>query len=362
MNSTAKLAKFTFDKLVIPVIQAPMAGGYNTPALCAAVANAGGVGSFGFAYSSPEYIDTTLAATSLLTDGPINANFFIFKHVDPPTAEEQQSAIDSLRHKLGNYVTDIDLKVPQKPPYFPDLHLQLEPIWKRVPSILTFHFGIPPIEVMEKAKVLNIAVGITATCLQEALEISAAGADFIVAQGIEAGGHRGNFDADAADQNLCVDDLVKSIASHTHLPIVAAGGIMNGGDIYAKLKLGAASVQMGTAFLCTTEAGTSSLHRKYILQEQFRGTAFTRAFSGRRAQGIENTFIRSMKDQPYLQFPIQNALTGPIRQRAVADNNGEYQAFWAGQAYAKTRVTSAKDLMSVLSDELAVAAGTARLD
>jgi nitronate monooxygenase len=229
---------------------------------------------------------------------------------------------------------------------------QLEPIWKARPAILSFHFGLPPDGVIAKAHALGIAVGISATSLAEALSIVSAHADFIVAQGIEAGGHRGQFDLQIKDEALSTLELTAQLAKHCRIPIVAAGGIMNGAHIQNTLAKGAQAVQMGTAFLCCDESGTPPSYRHYLLHKQERPTTLTKAFSGRLARGLENTFTRTMQDQTTLPFPIQNTVTGPLRQWAVAQNDAEYQSLWAGTAYAQVRSMTTKELMQQLRNEI----------
>jgi len=340
---------FDFSQLQIPVIQAPMAGGVNTPQLAAAVSNAGGVGSFGFAYSTPQKIREDLAATKAMTNGPINANFFIFSPVELPDHALQRMVVAALE---ALPVRDhLSIAIPQAP-FFPDLDKQLEPIWDQRPAILSFHFGIPPGRVIDQAHALGISVGITATCLKEAIAIQRAGADFIVSQGIEAGGHRGIFEPNANDEQISAVALAELLAKHCSIPIVAAGGIMSGGDIRAVLAAGAKAAQMGTAFLCCDESGTPPAHRDYLLNRQDRPTVLTKSFSGRAARGIENTFIRRMAGQPTLPFPIQNTMTAPLRQWAGKTGDGEYQSLWAGQAYARSRPMRAGEFMDLLNAEL----------
>jgi nitronate monooxygenase len=340
---------FNFTQLALPLIQAPMAGGITTPQLVAAVANHGGVGSFGFAYSTPEKIHTDLVAAQSLTNGPINANFFVFSPVRLPGDQMQTNAVQAL-HAL-----DVDgvqsLTIPAEP-FYPNLMEQLEPIWKARPAILSFHFGLPPDGVIAKAHALGIVVSISATSLTEALAIESAHADFIVAQGIEAGGHRGQFDLQAKDEGLSTLELTAQLAKYCRIPIVAAGGIMNGAHIKNALSKGARAVQMGTAFLCCDESGTPPSYRHYLLHKQDRSTTLTKAFSGRIARGIENTFTRTMQEKTTLPFPIQNTLTGPLRQWASAQNDAEYQSLWAGTAYAEVRSMSTKDLMQQLRNEI----------
>jgi len=341
---------FNFKQLNVPVILAPMAGGVCTPAFVAAVANAGGVGSFGFAYSSPEKISADLVAAKALTDGPLNANFFVFSPVDLPSPEVQTASI--LAIECLPIDKDFDVAVPESP-FFPTLAQQIEPIWEHRPAILTFHLGIPSASIIEKAHALGISVGITATNIEEALAIEKAGADFIVAQGIEAGGHRGTFEPNAQqDQRLTAIELTRVLASQCTKPIVAAGAIMNGSDIARAMAAGATATQLGTAFLCCDESGASKAHQDFLMNQSHRGSALTKAFSGRLARAIENDFVRSMADQTTLPFPIQNLLTTSLRQWATQTNNGEYQSLWAGTAYASIRKMSAQALMDTLRQEL----------
>lgn len=344
---------FNFKHLTLPIIQAPMAGGVCTPELVAAVANAGGVGSFGFAYSTPRKIAEDLAAARALTTGPINANFFVFAPVTLPDSDVCDRAITALKNlPIASEAFATEPQIPGTP-FFPDLNEQLAPVWEHKPEVLTFHFGIPDSSVVEQAHALGIAVGLTATCVTDALTIQAAGADFIVAQGIEAGGHRGIFEVDTADEQLTTLALTMQLSMHCTIPIVSAGGIMDGTDIRAAINAGAAAVQLGTAFLCCDESGASAAHKHYLINEHKRSSVITRAFSGRPARGIDNAYIKHMKDQAILPFPIQNTLTGPMRKWATDTNNGEYQSLWAGTEYHRSRAMPAAKLMQTLSGEMA---------
>ena len=342
----------SFPALACPIVLAPMAGGPNTPALAAAVGNAGGLGSFGFAYSTPDRIATELAAARALTAGPLNANFFVFRPVAPPPPDEAARAVAALEALPA--AAGLRLAVPV-PPFFPDLAPQLEPVWRLRPEVLTFHFGLPPRGVIERAHALGISVGVTATRATEARAIAAAGADFIVAQGSEAGGHCGVFVQGEPGDWLPVRELVRSLQRVTDLPLVAAGGLMSGADIRAVLDAGAEAAQLGTAFLATTESGASAAHRRYLLAEHGRGTVLTRAFSGRYARGIRNAFTDRMAGAHQLAFPLQNTLTAALRKAAVERDDGEYQSLWAGAHYARCRTGSARELVRRLVAELEAA-------
>ncbi len=343
---------FSFSKLGLPIIQAPMAGGINNPRLASEVSNAGGVGSFGFAYSTPQKISEDLAATRALTNGPINANFFVFSPVDLPAQAVLQKALEALKNLplAGEY----SLTIPQAP-FYPDLDEQLKPVWEHCPDLLTFHFGVPSLGIMARARSLGIAVGITATSLKEAKAVEQAGADFIVAQGIEAGGHRGVFNPNEADEKLTVIELTRQLVRACSIPLVAAGAIMNGADIANALKAGAVAAQLGTAFLCCDESGATLAHKEFLLNDHSRGSVLTKAFSGRPARGIDNEFIRLMEGKMVLPFPIQNTMTATLRQLGGKTNNGEYQSLWAGQDYSRSRQLSTKNLMLALKEELLIA-------
>ena len=176
-----------------------------------------------------------------------------------------------------------------------------------------------------------------------------------MAQGIEAGGHRGIFNPDGEDEKLSAMDLTKQLVKECSIPVVTAGAIMDGADIANALKAGAVAAQLGTAFLCCVESTASPAHKEYLLKHHSRGSVFTTGFSGRPARGIDNEFIQLMGGKIVLPFPIQNMMTASLRQLAGRTNNGEYQSLWAGQDYSRTRKLSAKSLMLMLKEELFIA-------
>lgn len=349
------LDMFQFSNLAIPIVQAPMAGGINLPELVAGVSNAGGLGSFGFAYSSPEKIQADLqAAKALMKVVPksrMHANFFVFQEPVLPPLSDCDRALKDLNEVLSTL--GISAELP-KQPFIPNLDAMLEPIWIERPEVLSFHFGIPSHAVIEKAHALGITVGVTATSLEEALEIQSAGADFIVAQGIEAGGHRGTFQTDqieSSDQKKTLKDLMADLKEHISLPLIAAGGIMNGQDMSQAIRWGAVAVQMGTAFLVAHESGASPAHKRLIFNHHDKKTVFTKAFSGRWAQGIQNKFTDLMQGSQFLPFPIQNTMTASMRRWAVDNDQADYQSLWVGQSFAKSRAMPVHELMTLLNQE-----------
>ena len=334
----------------LPIFQAPMAGGITTPELVSAVSNSGAVGSFGFAYSSKKKIDEDLTEVRKLSGNPVNANFFIFPKeitISPKHFVNANKNLNKLPLFRNNPSTDLpSVNVPV-------LEQQLEPIWLHKPEYLTFHFGLPPKHVLKKAHSLGIKVGVTATCENDANKIQTFGADFIVAQGIEAGGHRGTFNkSNKGDEKLCISELLRVLKKNIKIPIICAGGIMDGGDIASVLNEGAVAVQMGTAFLCCDEAGTNSTYKNYILEKKERRTVYTRGFSGRWARCLENEFISLMHGKSVLPFPLQFNLTTRLRNFAEDTRNGEYQAFYAGENFQKTRALPAAKLINRLAQEM----------
>ena len=350
---------FTFDQLRIPIIQAPMAGGPSTPALAAAAIRAGGMGSLGVAYLSGERIVQDIRQTRALcagAAGPLNVNLFMFPpafRVDAERAAAAEAALAPIAQRLG-------IAAPKLPgsAWHPPLAEQLDAIWSEQPELLSFHFGLPPPEAIQRAHDLGIAVAVTATSLHDARTIEAAGADFIVAQGIEAGGHRGEFEmSPAPPEGLSCIALVESMRKDVRIPIVAAGGLMDGADIASALAAGAAAAQLGTAFLLCPEAGTTASYRELLrltARYQDRTVRFTRAFSGRWAQGVENGFMHSIDPTATaLPFPAQNALSGAIRTAAAQQHDAEHQSCWSGRALHRIRELPAEQLMETLAAELA---------
>ena len=333
----------------LPIIQAPMAGGITTASLVGAVSEAGGIGSFGFAYNSATEIKKQLQKVRKITKNPINANFFVFPEINKYEDIEFQKAVRSLQDLPINFDKEI---TPIKPPYHPSLEAQLETIWREKPEVLTFHFGVPDEQIINQAKSLGITVGVTVTNIRNAELAFRAGIDFLIAQGSEAGGHLGYFQDADFETKMTSLKLLGLLKQRFSLPIISAGGIMDGYDIRKYLKSGAAGVQMGTAFLCCHEAGTSTTYKKYIIEKKKRPTEFTRGFSGRWARSIQNEFTIRMKDKHILPFPIQNTLTSKLRTIANANKNGEYLSLWAGKEFARARALSVADLLHELSLEM----------
>ncbi len=324
-----------------PLVLAPMAGGPSTPALCAAVSEAGGLGSYGAAYVVPSKLRDEIRAIRALTAKPFAMNLFADEGV---RAEER--ALAAARGALDGYRAELGLAAA--PPPAPPVTMReafavlLE---ERVPAF-SFTFGIPPREMLDACRKAGIVTIGTATCVAEAKALEDSGVDFITAQGAEAGGHRGTFDRDAEPPLIGTMALLPQIVDAVRTPVIAAGGIADGRGFAAALALGASAVSIGTAFLRCPEAGTSKPYREALASARDDGTVITRAFSGRAARGLANRFTREMSGARIAPFPVQNALTRDIRAAAAKSGDAGLLSLWAGQAASLARELPAKELVA----------------
>ncbi len=335
----------------LPIIQAPMAGGVTTPALVAAAAKAGALGSFGFAYTQPEAMQRDVDAVRALTDAPINLNFFANAQPATIAPESQRGAIDAV---AGYYqALGLPAPTPVRAPYAPDLNAQLSMAEDIKPAVVTFHLNDLPAEKLQRLRALGIKTGGSATCVAEALHLEALGVDFIIAQGGEAGGHRGTFQRKPYEAMTGTLALTRMIVRAVKIPVVAAGGIMDGAGIAAALALGAQGAQLGTAFIPCTESGAPRVHKESILAARDDTTVITEKFTGKPARGLVNRYIREMNasDAPQLAFPAQGVLSGPLRTGSGKAGNPDYLAMWAGQAAPLSREMSAAQLVITLEHE-----------
>jgi nitronate monooxygenase len=332
-----------------PIFQAPMAG-VTVPELVIAVGKAGGLGGFGFAYTQPDAMKAAVEKVRAAGDLPIHLNLFVETPAPEPTPEQLRAAAAALAPAFQA----LDVPIPQtlKPPFCPDLSAQIEMALSLRPTVLSFHFNPFAPEVFKEARKSGILVGGSATTVEEAEKIESLGADFIIAQGAEAGGHRGTFSGAREIGMIGSLALTRMIVKRCKLPVVAAGGIMDGAGIAAVLALGAQAAQMGTAFLATPESGAPPQHKRG-LKNITSGTAITRAFSGRAARGVRNKFIdlAERNAAPILQFPSQHNLTVPLRAASNKQGTPEYVALWAGQGYPLATEESVATLMSRWSSE-----------
>jgi len=338
-----------------PILQAPMAGGGDTPELVAAVCNSGGLGFIGAAYLAPEQIAQAAQAVRQRTTRPFGINLFA-----PLTAlGDSQDAAPVLK-RLAPFFAEVGVTLPTTMPK-PTLTFsqQLEAVLESGASVFSFTFGLLPQEAISALRSRSILLLGTATTVEEALALEESGVDAIVAQGSEAGGHRGTFATDFSAGMIGTVALVPQIVDAVRVPVVASGGIMDGRGIAATLALGASAAQLGTAFLTCTESGVPDAYREAIFQAREDQTQITRAFSGRPARGIMNRFLNEFASpdasESILPFPIQNALTRPLRTAAARQGRAEFLNLWAGQGLRMARRQSAAELIALLAGETAVA-------
>lgn len=349
-NSNAFLQRLG---LRYPIIQAPMAV-VSTPALAAAVSEAGGLGSLALGASSVEQARQLIAQTQALTDNAFNVN--VFCHLTPKRSQANEQAwVDYLSPQFSQFNTQPPEQLGEIYLSFLDNPEMLALFLEMKPPVVSFHFNVPSVEVINQLKAQGIYTMAAATNLQEAQAIEKAGIDAIVAQGIEAGGHRGMFDVQADDDELTTQELVKLLVQHTHLPIIATGGIMNGQDVKAALDNGAAAAQLGTAFLLCPESATNAGYRANLKQQTADNTTLTAAISGRPARGIVNSFIKTGAQYDLSKlpdYPIAYDVGKQLNAAATKAGSDEYAAHWAGKNVAKVREMPAAELVKVLVKEL----------
>jgi nitronate monooxygenase len=343
-TSLAKL--FNID---YPIVQAPMAGGPTTPELVAAVSSAGGLGSLAAGMLAPDAIRQGAAEVRRRTKKPFAINLFILEKPHP-AADQVVGALKLLepfRNELG---------LPPGTPlekYCEDPAEQFEAVLEAAPAVISFTFGILTSDQIAKFKNRGSLVVGTATTVAEAKAWEKAGADAVCAQGSEAGAHRGTFLGDFVGALIGTMALVPQCVDAVRIPVIAAGGIMDGRGIAASLMLGAVGAQLGTAFMRCPEAGTASVWKDAVRCARDDQTRVTRVYSGRAARGIVNDFMQRMLplEGEIPPYPIQNALTGEIRRTAAKANRPEFMSLWAGQAASLSREMHAADLVVALVTE-----------
>jgi len=331
-----------------PIIQAPMAGA-STPALAIAVSTAGGLGSLGLAMHTQEALRNDCATVSA-AGAPYNANFFVHSEPvdDPARAADARSLLAPYYRELGlGEVPDVVTATPS----FNDTHLQA--VLDLRPPVVSFHFGLPNADAFKAIKAAGLYTLSSATNVAEARELEARGVDAVIAQGFEAGGHRGTFSEPYERGHVGTLALVPQVVDAVSIPVIAAGGIGDGRGIAAALALGASAVQLGTAFLTCPESAAHPLYRRALNEASDDQTRITHAFSGRPARGLENRYLREMAghEAHYPDFQILNTLTGPLRKASAIGNNTDFLSLWSGQSAVMSRNLPACELIQLLVKE-----------
>jgi nitronate monooxygenase len=333
-----------------PIVQAPMAGGASGPQLAAAVSDAGGLGFLAAGYKTADGMYQEIKQLRGLTGRPFGVNVFV-----PQPEHPESGAVDLYIQQLSGeaawYETELgDPDRGRDDGYDAKLAVLLD---NPVP-VVSFHFGVPTREVVDSLHRAGTFTLVTATTAEEALAVQQAGADAVIAQGVEAGGHQGTHrdlpENDGA--GIGVLSLVAQIREAVNIPVVAAGGIMRGSQIAAVLAAGASAAQLGTAFLATPESGAHDLHKQALTDPVFPRTELTRAFSGRQARGLVNRFMREHGPYAPAAYPEIHHLTSPLRRAAAKAGDPQGMALWAGQGHRMAREMPAGQLVEVLAAEL----------
>ena len=336
-----------------PILLSPMAGAGGTPELAAAVSEAGGLGAWGGAYAKPEEIAATIRQMRTLTRRPFNINLFAGGYAGAHAIDPQP-----MLDLVGKAHAALGLPPPVLPPLPRDpFNEQLQAVLEERPPVFSFTFGLPSAAQIAALKTRDILVVGTATTVEEAVRLEQAGVDAIAAQGAEGGAHRGTFAGPFESSMVPLATLLRDTCARVKLPVIACGGLMDGRDIAAALRLGAAAVQLGTAFLPCPESGAPAAYKQALLNAKQDTTVITRAFSGRPARGLTNRFIAmaSGREEIILPFRQQNDLTRPMRNASGQKGVADYISLWAGQGVARSRQMPAASLMQTLLAEMSAA-------
>lgn len=335
----------------LPLIQAPMAGAQGA-ALAAAVCEAGALGSVPGATHTPQSLRTELSALSAATTRPWNVNFFC--HTPPPADPAAEAA---WRATLAPFHAEADIDIAKvaagagRQPFSAALAEVLETFR---PRVVSFHFGLPDAALLARIKRLGCVVLSSATTVEEGLWLQQHGADVVIAQGLEAGGHRGHFLSDDLSRQMGLVALLPQLVAALEVPVVAAGGLADAAGVRAAMALGAAGVQVGTAFLCCLESTTSAVHRAALLGPDAAHTALTTAFTGRPARGIVNRAMRELGCLPATApaFPTATAAMAPLRSHWEALGRSDFSPLWAGQNTRGCRSVPAAEVVRALAEGL----------
>ncbi len=347
----------------LPLIQAPMAGAQGS-ALALAVCAAGGVGSLPAAMLSSEALQAELQLLRQQAQGPWNVNFFCHPSPTPDSAAEAR-----WREALRPFYDEAGIdpaQVPAGAGRVPFSHAVADLVEPFAPPVVSFHFGLPAPELLARVKRWGSVVLSSATTVDEARWLQAHGADAVIAQGLEAGGHRGMFLTTELGTQLGTFALLPQVVAAVQVPVIAAGGIADAAGVRAAMALGASGVQVGTAFLCCPEASTSALHRAALMSEAARHTELTTLFSGRPARGIVNRLMRELGplNPAAPAFPLATAAVAPLRAHFESLGRTDCTPLWSGQNTSGCRPVPAAEVLCGLAsgldgDALSPSAGSA---
>lgn len=332
----------------LPIIQAPMAGAQSS-AMAVAVSNAGGLGSLPCAMLDASGLRKELSLIAEKTAKPINVNFFCHA---PPV--EDSARENKWRELLTPFYDEFGIDsatIPTGPGRAAFNEAMAEVLEEFKPAVVSFHFGLPPDHLLARVKKIGAKIVASATTIDEALWLQAKGIDVVIAQGLEAGGHRGIFLSDDLTTQVGTFALLPQIIRTVKIPVIAAGGIANAEGVRAALDMGAAGVQIGTSYLLCPEATISDVHRAALKSDASRHTALTNIFTGRPARGIVNRIMKSLGaiNQAAPAFPLATSAIAPLRAKAEARGSGDFSPLWSGQNASGCKEISAGDLTRELA-------------
>jgi len=332
----------------LPIVQAPMAGVQGS-ALAVAVSNAGGLGSLPCAMLGPDAMRKELAAIRAQTPKPFNVNFFC--HTQPVPSAEREAA---WRAALSPYFREFGIdpgSIPAGPGRLPFSAEAADALGEFKPAVVSFHFGLPLADLLARVRSWGARILSSATTVEEARWLEAQGVDAVIAQGLEAGGHRGIFLSEDLSTQAGTLALVPQIVRSVRIPVIAAGGIADAKGVAAARALGAVGAQVGTAYMLCPEATTSAVHRAALKSDAARDTALTNLFTGRPARGIVNRIMRELGPMSEVApvFPLAASAIAPLRAKAESRGSGDFSPLWCGQNASGCKEQPAAELTRQLA-------------
>lgn len=327
----------------VPVVAAPMAGGPSTPALAAAVAEAGGLGFLAAGYKSADQVAAEVGAARAATSGSLGVNLFVVAPHEPDAG-----SLDAYRRSLEPEADRLGVGLGAARWDDDGWRAKLDVVLDLRPDVVSFTFGCPAPDVLRRLAERSVLTAVTVTSVAEAREAAARGAASLTVQGPEAGGHRGTWDPDAEPGATPLLDLLSAVRASTRLPLVAGGGVAAAADVAAVVEGGGVAAQVGTAYLLADEAGTSPVLRAALRDPTYADTTLTRAYTGRWARGLANRFTAEHAGAP-AGYPHVHHLTAPLRAAAAAAGDAQVAHLWAGTRHAETRAAPAGDITRSLA-------------
>lgn len=335
---------FRLTDLTRPVVAAPMAGGPSTPALVCAVTDAGGLGFLAAGYRSVDDLAAQVGQTRAVTSGPFGVNLFVPEWREDDASRAEIRRVDAYREALAGWASEFGVELPHPHPDDHDWDAKLDWLEAHPVPVVSFTFGTPPEEVVQRLRTVGTAVWASVTSVSDAVVAASRGVDALVVQSTDAGGHRATSHCIDMPNDHGTVALVAAVRWVLDLPVVAAGGIMEAADVEDAFLAGASAVQCGTAFLLTPEAGTAAAVRQAYTDPAFTETVVTRAFTGRPARSLVNRWTTAFPDAPAF-YPAVHQVTAPLRAAALAAGEPQRAHLWAGTGWRQARAEPAGDVV-----------------